>query len=89
VKITWDEAKRLANLEAHGLDFADAERFPWDDATVREVRPSRHGNRRFQAIAPLDGGFVSIVFSRLGTEGVSVISMRPASDKERKLRDQG
>jgi uncharacterized DUF497 family protein len=23
VKIVWDEPKRLANLEKHGLDFAD------------------------------------------------------------------
>jgi uncharacterized DUF497 family protein len=25
----WDEAKRVSNLQAHGLDFADAEAI-WD-----------------------------------------------------------
>jgi len=88
MRITWDEPKRLANIDAHGFDFAAAERFPWDHAMVREVRPSRHGTRRFQAIAALEGEIVSIIFSPLGTEGVSVISMRIAGKKERRLHDE-
>lgn len=29
---TWDEAKRVANLAKHELDFAVAEGFDWDTA---------------------------------------------------------
>jgi len=29
VKITWDEAKRIANLQKHGLDFGDVYFFDW------------------------------------------------------------
>ena len=88
MKITWDEAKRQANIEVHGYDFVDAERFPWDRAKVRETRRSRYGNRRFQASAPMDGQLVSIVFGTLGTQGVSVVSMRPAGKKERRWHDE-
>lgn len=79
MKIMWDEPKRLANMERHGLDFRDlgAEFF-----LGSLVRPAKQG--RFQAIGRL-GGIISVVFARLGTEGVSVISMRPASPSERRL----
>ena len=43
---------------------------------------------RFMAIGMHSGKLVIVViFSRLGREGVSIISMRPASVKERKLYD--
>jgi uncharacterized protein len=32
--ITWDEPKRKANIERHGLDFADLDRFDWEGAVV-------------------------------------------------------
>ena len=39
MELEWDEAKRLSNLEKHGLDFADASKLDWDNATyVRDVR---------------------------------------------------
>ncbi len=37
------------------------------------------------AIGPLADGVIAVVFVVLGSEGVSVISMRPASRKERSL----
>jgi uncharacterized protein len=47
---------------------------------------SRAGDRpRFRAIGRLRNDVVSLVFSPLGTEAVSVISLRPASRAERKL----
>lgn len=41
--------------------------------------------RRFQAIGRLADGTISVVFAVLGSEGISVISMRPANAKERSL----
>jgi uncharacterized DUF497 family protein len=80
--ITWDEPKRLANLAKHGLDFAllDVEFF-----LSSVVRPAKLG--RYMAIGHLADGTVAVVFARLGSEGVSVISMRPASAKERRALD--
>ena len=82
ILITWDEPKRLANLATHKLDFAEFEsRFDFASAIVR---PAKHG--RSLMIGRLGGTLlVAVVFSMLGTEAMSIISLRPASKKERKL----
>ena len=41
--------------------------------------------KRWRAIGVNAGGVIVIVFARLGREGVSIISMRPASKNERDL----
>jgi uncharacterized DUF497 family protein len=80
MKILWDERKRLANLDKHGLDFADLNETFFDNALVL---PSY--NRRWRGIGKTIRGVVVVVFVTLGKEAVSVISMRPASRHERKL----
>ena len=78
--LIWDEPKRETNLRAHKLDFRDArDRF---DFTTALITPSYRG--RFVAIGPLDGRVVTVVFKPLGSEGISLISLRPASRKERR-----
>ena len=78
--IVWDEPKRQTNLAKHGLDFADLdERFFLASVVV----PAKGG--RHMAIGHLADGTITVVFAALGVEGVSVISMRPASRKERTL----
>lgn len=80
MKIVWDEPKRLANLDKHGLDFADLNETFFDNALVV---PSH--NKRWAAVGVSIRGVIVVVFARLGREGVSIISMRPASRSERKL----
>lgn len=87
--IVWDEPKRLANIAAHGLDFADAERFEWEAALVRPTYPGRSGALRFKAIGRLGERVIVIIFSPLGAEALSIISVRPASAKERAGYEQG
>jgi uncharacterized DUF497 family protein len=82
VKIVWDEPKRRANLEKHGLDFADLNETFFDNALVI---PSHNAGKRWVAIGVNIRGVVVVVFARLEREGVSIISMRPASRNERKL----
>jgi uncharacterized protein len=82
MKIVWDEPKRLANLEKHGLDFADLNETFFDNAVVI---PSHNKSKRWVAVGVSIAGVVVVVFARLGREGVSIISMRPASRNERKL----
>jgi uncharacterized DUF497 family protein len=81
MKIVWDEPKRLANLDKHGLDFADLNETFFDNALVV---PSHNKSKRWVAIGVSIRGVVVVVFARLGREGVSIISMRPASKDERK-----
>ena len=66
------------------MDFVDAcDRFEWRTAIVVRSHPGADGRERFAAIGLLDGQIVTLVFSLLGTEAVSAISLRPASRKER------
>lgn len=79
MKIVWDEPKREANLDKHGIDFADIDAEFFLSAIIR---PAKAG--RFAAFGELNGK-VAVIFVTLGTEGLSIISARPASAKERKL----
>jgi uncharacterized DUF497 family protein len=83
VKIVWDEPKRLANIVKHdGLDFADLDEAFFEHAMILPGR-----GKRLIAVGRLRNGVVVVVFVVLGSEGVSVISMRPASRRERRLLD--
>ena len=79
MKIVWDEIKRQANIDKHGSDFAMLDEAFFVDAVIRPVRLGR-----YSAIGRMEDGTITVIFLRLGTEGFSVISMRPASRKERK-----
>ena len=81
MELTWDERKRLSNLDKHGLDFKSLPEGFLADAVVRT---SRHG--RLVAIGRLaDAKVVTVILAPLGSEAMSVISMRPASKKERAI----
>lgn len=75
--IVWDEPKRLANIDKHGIDFADIGEGFFLTALVRSAKDGRYA-----AIGDLDGVIV-VIFAVLGSEGVSIISARPASHRER------
>ena len=83
MRIVWDVPKRLANLAKHGLDFADLDLAFFDGAVIRPAR-----GRRLFAFGRFADGTIAVVFARLGTEAVSLISMRPASPAERRLYGQ-
>jgi uncharacterized DUF497 family protein len=78
--ITWDEPKRLTNLAKHGFDFADLNEAFFLAAVIVPARDNRH-----VAIGRLRDNIFTVVFAYLGTEGLSVISMRRADRNERKL----
>jgi len=79
--IVWDETKRQTNLAKHGLDFADLTSEFFDTAIQVRTRDGRS-----VAIGEFQGRMiVTVVHKPLGAEAISIISMRPASRKERKL----
>jgi uncharacterized protein len=90
MKIVWDEPKRLANVDKHGLDFREFEEgFSWEACLVFPSRPSQTGRARRQMIGELNGELVVVaVVSPLGSEALSLVSLRPASSKERRLYEQ-
>ena len=80
MRIVWDEPKRQANLDKHGLDFAN---LTFDFILSAAIAPARDG--RFKAIGHNEGGMIVVIFAVLGTEAISIVSMRPASERERRL----
>jgi len=80
MKIVWDEPKRIANVAKHGLDFATLTDDFFDDAIIRAGKSGR-----LLAIGFCDRRATAVVFQVLGTQGLSVVSMRPANIRERRL----
>ena len=78
MKIVYDENKRLSNIRKHGFDFADVTLDFFEFSTIVPVKSGR-----FMAIGAIGNGILAVVFVILGTEGLSIISMRRASKKER------
>jgi uncharacterized DUF497 family protein len=81
MRFEWDERKRLANLEKHGLDFVD----------VIEVLEAPHiivpsaytgEEERSLAIGVLEGRMVTVVFTTR-SEAIRIISFRRARHEER------
>lgn len=62
MKIVWDEPKRLANLDKHGLDFADLDEAFFDTALVI---PSQSNSKRWIAVGASIRGVIVVVFARL------------------------
>lgn len=80
MQIVWDEPKRQANIAKHGYDFADLSVEFFLGAQVVQAK-----ERRWMAVGRFADGTIAVVFVTLGSEGLSVISMRAASRKEREL----
>jgi uncharacterized protein len=85
MRVVWDEPKRLANLAKHGFDFADFEiGFSFERFLAFPTRPSRTGRIRYRLVGTLFGDPVVVaIVSPLGSDAISIISLRPADVKER------
>ncbi len=85
MRIIIDDPKRAANLLKHRIDLADFEDgFDIETAVVLPTKPSLTGRRRLKLIGEMSGhGVVAVIVSPLGSEAMSVVSIRPASEKER------
>lgn len=88
MKLMWDEVKRVANLEKHGLDFMDVPNFDWAGAIIEPARASKFGGARLKAIGYYEDGSAVVIFASLGTEAISLVSFRPASAWERRRLDE-
>jgi uncharacterized DUF497 family protein len=80
LKIIWDETKRIVNLEKHGLDFTD---LYFEFFATAVTTPARKA--RSKAVGRLKDGTIVVIFLALGSEAISVISMRPARKDERSM----
>ena len=88
MKILWDEVKRIANLDKHGLDFADIIDIDWAHAVIESAKKDQHGRVRLKVIGYFRNGTAAAIFATIGTEAISVNSFRTANQKERRRLDE-
>ena len=84
MKFEWDEEKCQANIDKHGLSFADAWIvFANETLTFPDDREN-YGGKRFITLGNLVGRIVVVVHAQR-EEFTRIISMRKANARERKI----
>lgn len=82
-KFEWDEAKRVANLAKHGVDFADAVGAFEDGRRLEELDDRRdYGEARWQCVGMAHGQLLFVVYATRG-DVRRLISARKANRYER------
>ncbi|MCV2218887.1 BrnT family toxin [Thauera sp. Sel9] len=85
MKITYDEAKRQANLVKHGLDLADAA-LVYDSPNKITLASTRKDEQRLVDIAMVEVmGVVLVLVYVVRGDAVRAISLRRASKSERRV----
>jgi len=79
---SWNESKRIANLEKHGLDFANAV-LVLESRYRLDVLSERNGEARIQSFAYVFEHLAVLTVVHLDEESVQIISFRRASAEER------
>jgi uncharacterized protein len=81
MRFEWDEEKRTANLQKHGIDFGDvATVFKGHTLTIEDDRWN-YGEQRFVTFGVLGGQVVAVVHTE-STRAIRVISIRKATRNE-------
>ena len=79
----WDEEKNRANIQKHGLDFADAwEIFERPMLTALDTRED-YGEDRWIGVGFLRERVVVVVFAERSDDTLRIISLRKALKHER------
>lgn len=77
----WDEGKRLANVQKHAIDFADAVTiFAGDTLTIEDDRAD-YGEQRFITLGLLKGHVIVVAHTERGGKA-RIISARKATRYE-------
>ena len=77
----WDENKRLANIEKHGIDFEDAIGI-WEGDVVEVPSRGQYGENRLVAFGVLEGRIIAVVYTSRGGAR-RIISARRTRRSER------
>jgi len=82
--ITYDEEKRLSNLEKHGFDFVGAASVFESFHITREDSRGEYGEQRFQTLG-LYGNVVVVMMIHTPRDNIDhIISIRKANKHEQK-----
>jgi len=87
MEFDWDEAKRQANLEKHGIDFAEAEMIFAQPMIIKPDKRRDYQEERWAALGRLKDLVVYLAYTLRGGK-VRLISLRQANRKERKIYEE-
>ena len=77
----WDEIKRQANIQKHGIDFSDVpELFDGEVVIIPDTR-FEYGENRYIALGVLKGRVMVIAYTERG-DNIRIISVRKATKNE-------
>lgn len=79
----WDEAKRLANIEKHGIDFSRMTLIYDGRPTITNTSTTSE-EQRFLTTGLVEDVFYTVVWTRRGTM-IRIISARRARDAEKRV----
>jgi uncharacterized DUF497 family protein len=82
MKFEWDEAKRLANMQKHGIDFVGAKSIFEIEHGIISARPSGTEERSI-AVGRFAGRLIAVVYTRRD-DAWRIISARRARNGERR-----
>ena len=83
--ILWDEAKRQANLDKHGLDFLDAV-MVLESPYRLDIESVRSSEQRTQSFAYVFDVLAVLTVVHVAREdAMPIVSFRPASEEERSI----
>ncbi|MBX3491539.1 MAG: BrnT family toxin [Parvibaculum sp.] len=77
----WDERKRIANIEKHGIDFVDI--LPTFGNPMVRKRSDRNDELRYLLIGDSNGREIAIAYKEEAGNVCRIISARQASRNER------
>ena len=78
----WSAAKRIAVLEARGLDFIDGE-ILFDGRPLYTIASPRGAEERWLSVGELNGRLVAVVWTQR-RDRIRIITMRRARNEERR-----
>ncbi|QVL51025.1 MAG: BrnT family toxin [Thiocapsa sp.] len=81
---TWDESKRISDLQRHRLDLADCERVFDHPTLAAEDTRADYGEPRMNLLGWLDGCVVHMTYTERNGE-LRVISLRRATKHETRI----
>jgi len=83
MKFTWDEDKRLSNIEKHGIDFADVPPMFDHDVFIIEDTRFDYGETRYIAFGLLQFRVIAVAHTD-ENDVIRIISARKATKNEEK-----
>ncbi len=83
MKLEWDEAKNVSNVEKHGVDFNVAHELFENDRLIFPDNRKDYGEKQFIAVGYINKRLMVAVYTQRTSRIVRIISLRKANSREK------